>query len=82
MAEMDDEQHFSRETDEDDPILERLSNAVVEEHSGPAQTQPIEEIKASNEENSKADYLPAYGQILDQNAVQTTKHETPMIQRV
>ena len=65
MAEMDDEQHFSRETDEDDPILERLSNAVAEEESGPAQTLPTEEIKVTNEENSRIDYLPAYGQILD-----------------
>ena len=50
MAEMDDEQHFSRETDEDDPILERLSDAVAEENSGPVQTlPPEEEIKISNE---------------------------------
>ena len=37
MAEMDDDQPFSRETDEEDPVLGRFSNAGAEADTQPAQ---------------------------------------------
>ena len=62
MAEMDEEQPFSRESDDEDPILGRFSNAGANADTGPKLTQQTEESKEPNRQEESKEEFHAYGQ--------------------